>query len=133
MSTKSRRSLVHTKKFERTIQKESIDCARYREFPLNVKTDDFAKNQIALAHMNATLKLIKQVNEKLLARKKKLFDQDLKPKTLASNEITFVQNFATKVEVIIRETEQIFLDVEHVVHQLQKNSTKVMLKAEKEK
>jgi transcription initiation factor TFIIIB Brf1 subunit/transcription initiation factor TFIIB len=89
-----------------------------------MKADDVAKSQRALAHMNATLKEIKQVNEKLLARKKEFFYQNLKPKTWASNEITFVENFATKVEVIIRETEQIFLDVEYVVHQLQKRFNK---------
>jgi hypothetical protein len=71
--------------------------------------------------VNATLKvIIKQVNEKLLFRKKELFDQNLKRKTWASNEITFVDQLATKVEVIIRETEQIFLVI-------------MMLKAVKEK
>jgi hypothetical protein len=71
--------------------------------------------------VNATLKvIIKQVSEKLLFRKKELFDQNLKRKTWASNEITFVDQLATKVEVIIRETEQIFLVI-------------MMLKAVKEK
>ena len=86
-----------------------------------IKADDVAKSQRALAHVNATLKvIIKQVNEKLLFRKKELFDQNLKRKTWASNEITFVDQLATKVEVIIRETEQIFLVI-------------MMLKAVKEK
>ena len=84
---------------EGTIPKENINCARYREFPLNVNAIDVAKSQRALAHMNATLKEIKQLNEKLPAKNKELFDQDLKPKIWASNEITFVENFATIREI----------------------------------
>ena len=74
-----------------------------------IKADDVAKSQRALAHVNATLKvIIKQVSEKLLFRKKELFDQDLKRKTWASNEITFVDQLATKVAVIIEKLNKSF-------------------------
>ena len=108
---------------EGTIPKENINCARYREFPLDVEVEDVLKSQRALTHMNATLKEMKKINEKLLARKE-LYDSELKPKPWVSSEISFVQTFSSKMEDIIKETEQITPHVQHVMYQLEKRFDK---------
>ena len=75
--------------------------------------------------MNATIKEMKQVHEKLLARKKELVcDPQFKPKQWASSEISFIDKFLSKMEDMIKETEQIAFDIQHVVHQLEKRFNK---------
>ena len=74
------------------IPKENINCARYREFPVDVQVEDVKKCEGALSHINNSLTEIKEVIEKLVSRKRELFDDELKPRHWASNEIEFVNS-----------------------------------------
>ena len=49
---------------------------------------------------------------------------DLKPKPWASSEITFVENFLAKINEIIVEPEKIAMDLEYVLHQLERRFNK---------
>ena len=49
---------------------------------------------------------------------------ELKPKPWASSEISFMQTFSSKMEDIIKETEQITPHVQHVMYQLEKRFDK---------
>ena len=101
-----------------------FNCIRYREFPSDVKVEDVSKCQRVLTHVNASLNEMKNVSEKLISRKRELYDAEVKPKPWASSEIFFVDTFLAMMEEITKGTEKIALDVQHVMHQLEKRFDK---------
>ncbi len=118
---------------EGTIPKENISCDRYMEFPRDVKVEDVPKCQRVLAHVSDTLSLMKNVNKKLLNRKKELFNEELKPKPWAASEISFVNKYLEVLGRIIGETQQMTLDIEHVMQQLEKRFDRASVASSEEK
>ena len=109
---------------EGTIPKQNLNCLRYRVVPQDVKPDDVLKCKRALSHIKGSLKEMDEVKDKLMNRKRELFDEDVKPKPWASSEITFVENFLAKISEIIVDPEKIAMDLEYVLHQLEKRFSK---------
>jgi hypothetical protein len=105
---------------EGTIPKENLNCLRYREFPTDVKVEDVSKCQRALHHVKGTFNEIEKIKEKLNNRKRELFDADVLPKSWASSEIAFVETSLTKIDPMLKDTEKLAMDLEHVMHQLHK-------------
>ena len=109
---------------EGTIPQENLNCLRYRVVPQDVKVDDVAKCRRALNHIKGSLKEMNEVRDKLMNRKKELFDEDVKLKPWASSEINFVENFLEKICEILVDPEKMAMDLEYVLHQLEKRFSK---------
>ena len=73
-----------------------------------------------MSHINDSLTEIKEVIEKLVNRKKELFDDELKPRPWASNEIEFVNLNLNKMDCLVTGTNVIPQDIQYVFHQLEK-------------
>ena len=109
---------------EGTIPKENLNCLRYRVVPQDVKVDDVAKCRRALNHIKGSLKEMNEVRDKLMNRRKELFDEDVKLKPWVSSEINFVENFLEKICEILVDPEKMAMDLEYVLHQLEKRFSK---------
>ncbi len=118
---------------EGTIPKQNLNCLRYRVVPQDVKVEDVSNCQRALIHIKDSLKEMEEVRDKLLNRKRELFDEDVKPKPWASSEITFVDNFLAKINEIIVEPEKIAMDLEYVLHQLERRFNKSQVETSERK
>ena len=84
------------------------------EFPTDVKIEDVNKSQRPI-HINNTMCEIQKERDQLLNRKMKLGGE---AKKWASNEIAFVQAKIGQTSELLKESEQIAHDVEHVSNQL---------------
>ena len=115
------------------IPKENINCARYREFPVDVQVEDVKKCERALSHINNSLTEIKEVIEKLVNRKRELFDDELKPKPWASNEIEFVTSNLSKMDCLVTGTNVIAQDIQYVFHQLEKRCDAASIRSNEQK
>ena len=99
---------------------KNIDCLSYSEFPENVKVKDVCKSQRALDHIKTTINKINKEKGKLLNCKKELYGDNLEPKKWASNEIAFVQAMTAQTGEMLKESEEIANDIEHINNQLRK-------------
>ena len=79
------------------------------------------KSQRALDHIKTTInKINKDKGKLLLNRKKELYGDNLQPKKWASNEIAFVQAMTAQAGEMLKESEGIANDIEHINNQLRK-------------
>ena len=113
------------------IPKENINCARYREFPVDVQVEDVKKCERALSYINNSLTEIKEEIEKLVNRKRELFDDE--PRTRASNEIEFVNSNLNKIDCLATGTYVIAQDIQYVFHQLEKRFDAASIRSNEQK
>ena len=76
---------------------------------------------------------IKEVIEKLVNKKRELFDDELKPRPWASNEIEFVNSNLNKMDCLVTGTNVIAQDIQYVFHQLEKKSDAASIRSNEQK
>ena len=115
------------------IPKENINCAIYREFPVDVQVEDVMKCERALSHINNSLTEMKEVIEKLVSRKRELVDDELKSRQWASNEIEFGNSKLNKIDSLVTGTNFTAQDIQHVFHQLEKRFEAASIRSNEQK
>ena len=105
---------------EGIIPKENIDYLRYQEYPDDVKINDVAKCRRALDHFNGSLASSQAAQKQLNEKRKHLYNAEMKPKSWASNELTFIETHMEGITNFIREVQKLADNCQHTLTLLEK-------------
>ncbi len=103
------------------VPKENINLERYQSAskPTSVKVEDVGKCQRACKHVDGTLLSVRNMKEKLMARRKELLDVNLAPKDWAHDEVGFIDTSVEQVTSILNEVEKL-VNLQFLLSQLRK-------------
>ena len=104
------------------VPKENINLERYQSasIPTDVKVEDVGKCQRACKHVDGTLLSVRNMKEKLMARRKELLDVNLAPKDWAHDEVGFIDTSMEQVTSILNEVEKLVNNLQFSLSQLRK-------------
>ena len=103
------------------VPKENINLERYQSASVpDVKVEDVGKCQRACKHVDGALLSVRNMKEKLMARRKELLDVNLAPKDWVHDEVGFIDTSVEQVTPILNEVEKLVYNLQFLLSQLRK-------------